>query len=252
MEEIYLTDDIIIYNSKFYHKINDKNILIGNKKWLQILDKCGWEKLDTLWVRRLNKYREMKSDKTKWGILDTNQDGNCFYNVIAEAFNYYYKKTNNEILYDSQDIRKIISNEIKDENFEEIMMFYNIEKMNGEFDNQWDIENIKTYQDLRNELIKPGHNYWADFIIMQLTLNAFNINIILLNEPKDIPMNQCKIYPFGSDLDITKKSVIIYYYNNNHFKLIGYYDDNCMNTLFEYRDLPKEIIRIYDMDSRKI
>jgi hypothetical protein len=25
-----------------------------------------------------------------------------------------------------------------------------------------------------------------------------------------------------------------------------------MNTLFEYRDLPKEIIRIYDMDSRKL
>tara|TARA_Y100000817_G_scaffold303663_1_gene285866 strand:- start:36 stop:785 length:750 start_codon:yes stop_codon:yes gene_type:complete len=249
MEEVYLTDEITIYNSKFYYK---EKKLIGNKKWLEILDKCGWEKLDTLWIRRLNKYREKKSVKTKWGILDTNNDGDCFFNVIAEAFNYYNKIHNNDILYDCQDIRKKISNEINEKNFEEIMMFYNIEKINGEFNNKWDINKINTYQDLRNELIKTGHNYWADFIIMQLTLSAFNINIILLNEPKDIPTNRCKIYPFGNDLDINKKSIIIYYYNNNHFKLIGYYDNHCMNTIFEYKDLPKEIITVYEMDSRKI
>lgn len=252
MEEIYLTHEIFIYDKKFYKKDKNKNMLIGNKNWLKILNQCGWEKLDTSWVRRLNKYVENKPNKSRWAILDTNNDGDCFFNTIAESFNYYNKLNNDVKLYDSKEIREIISNEINKDNFDEIIMYYKISKESGDFINKWNIDIIKNYEDLRKELIKTGHNYWADFLILQLAITAFDINIIILNEPKDIPKNKCKLYPLGHSLNENKKTIIIYFYNNNHFKLIGYFNNNSINTLFEYEELPKEIITIYNLDSRKV
>ena len=64
---------------------------------------------------------------------------------------------------------------------------------------------IYNYRSLRNELIKTGHNYWADFIIMQLTLSAFNINIILLNKPKDVPKDKVNVTNSRLNLVTPKK-----------------------------------------------
>ena len=248
-KEIYLTDEIIIYEGKYYKKkINNKN-LITIKNWQKHLSDCGWLKLELAWVRRLNKYSTIKNKTSCWGILDCESNGDCFYSVISEALNYHNRNIENLIHYDSIDIRKKISNQINKDNFEEIMNVYKIEKELSEFKHSWDINLVKNYKDLRNELIKEGNNYWADFLIIELFKNEFNMNLIILNDYNN--NNKCELYSIGDNLDKLKETIIIYYQDQTHFQLIGYFINNQIKKIFKYDEIPEEIIKIYTIDCRK-
>ena len=59
-----------------------------------------------------------------------------------------------------------------------------------------------------------------------------------------------KIYSLGDELDPTRKTIILYYINQMHFKLIGYFNNNAIHTIFNYDELPEEIIKIYQIDCR--
>lgn len=238
----FLTDKIFYKDNKLYYE--DK--IIENKNWHKLLIEYGWQKIDKAWLYRLNKYKTKKEkENSRWGILPVANDGNCFFRCISEALN-----TNTTEIIDFSDVREKISLEITDDNFLDIMNIYRVEYMVGEFRHQWDINSIKTKEDLKKELIKPGHNYWADHIIIQLFKNAYNLNLILLNEKNEyVKTNKCKIHCLGDNFDINKKTIVLYYIQNIHFNLIGYFSDNRMISIFD--KLPEELIKIYELDSRK-
>ena len=247
MTDIYLTDKIIINSKKYYYEDKNKRKLINDKNWHKILNEIGWIKLDKSWIIRLNSMTNNKGN-SKWGVLDVIPNGDCFYSVIAEAYNYYHKNIESPEILDSNDIRKQISTKITDKNFDYIMNIYKIEKSVNEFYHKWDINNIKSVDDLKKELEKSGHNYWADHIIIQLFQEKFNLNIIILNQ--SYLKKTTKIYSLGNELDKHKKTIILYYIDQTHFKLIGYYNNNTLHTIFDYNEIPDEIIKIYQIDCR--
>lgn len=247
MVDIYLTDKIIINSNKYYYDENNERKIINNKNWHKILSDIGWIKLDKSWIIRLNHMSNEKGN-SKWGVLDVIPDGDCFYSVIAEAYNYYYKTIESPVILDSSDIRKEISLQITEKNFEHIMNIYKIEKSMNEFYHKWNIEDIKSFKDLREELKKTGHNYWADHIIIQLFQEKYNMNIIILNQ-SNLKKNT-KIYSLGNELNKEKKTIIMYYIDQIHFKLIGYFNNNSIHTIFNYNELPNEIVKIYELDCR--
>jgi hypothetical protein len=249
MTDIYLTDKIIINQGKYYYE-NENNKdrkLINNKNWHRILLDTGWHKLDKTWIMRLNTFAT-GSGNSKWGLLDCDNNGDCFYSVVAEAFNYYYKNIEKNDLMDVIDIRKKISSGFSKENFDYIMNVYKIEESLNEFYHKWNISDIKTPDDLKKELIKSGDNYWADHIIIQLFQEVFQLNIIILKQSE--VKKYTTIYSLGNELDSEKKTIILYYVDQLHFKLIGYFDDNAIHTIFTYDKLPEEIIKIYQIDCR--
>ena len=247
MTEIYLTDNIIIYQGKYHCENNKDRKLINDKNWHKKLNDIGWQKLDKTWIMRLNSHSKIKGN-SKWGLLDCDTNGDCFYSVIAEAYNYYNKNIDQADLVDVMDIRKKISTKFTDDNFEYIMNVYKIEESENEFYHKWNIYDIKTPQDLQKELIKSGHNYWADHIIIQLFQEVFELNIIILKQSN--MKKHSKIYSLGDELDPTRKTIILYYINQMHFKLIGYFNNNAIHTIFNYDELPEEIIKIYQIDCR--
>jgi hypothetical protein len=247
MTDIYLTDKIIINDGKYYDKdVCNKN-LINDKNWHKKLSDVGWQKLDKSWIMRLNSLSKNKGN-SKWGLLDCDINGDCFYSVIAEGFNYYYKNIENHEMMDAIDVRKKIAEKFTEDNFEYIMNVYKIEDELNEFYHKWNIQDVKTYENLRMELIKSGHNYWADHIVIQLFQEAFQLNIIILKHSNT--KKHSKIYSLGNELDSNKKTIILYYIDQLHFKLIGYFDNNAIHTIFDYYKLPKEIIKVYQLDCR--
>ena len=59
------------------------------------------------------------------------------------------------------------------------METYKISKISGDFYEDWDPEtiNIDEFKDI---LKKGGHDYWGDFLILQLLKEHLNINIVIL------------------------------------------------------------------------
>ena len=98
-------------------------------------------------------------------------------------------------------------------------------------------------------MIIEGNNYWADFLIIELFKDEFNMNLIILNDYNN--NNKCELYSIGDNLDKTKDTIIIYYEDQTHFQLIGYFINNQMKTIFKYDEIPEEIIKIYLIDCRK-
>lgn len=244
MTEYYLSDDIFIYNGKYYKN----NKVINDKIWHKELSIIGWVKLERRWVLRFNNFIKNKT-LSKWGIFDADNNGNCFFSCVAEAINNNNKLLDSINILDSMHIRNEISKEINENNFNDIMNIYKIETLCNEFKHSWNIDDIKNYNDLRNELTKSGHNYWADHIIIQLFQKRFNLNLIILN--KSYNKKQTKLYPLLTELKRDNDTIILYYINQFHFKLIGYFIDNKMKTIFNYNELPIEILKVYEIDCSK-
>lgn len=246
MTEYYLSENIYIYQGKYFKN----HTLINNKNWHSILSSIGWIKLDKSWIIRFNNLNKPKyKSNSCWGVFDTDNNGDCFFSCIAEAFNNNNKLLDNEKILDSLFIRTEISKEITESNFKEIMNIYEIEDLCNEFKHSWKINDIKNYKDLRKELVTLGHNYWADHIIIQLFQKKFNINLIILNKSHN--KKHTKLYPLLADLKRDVSTIILYYINQCHFKLIGYFNNNRMETIFDYENLPLEILKVYDIDSSK-
>ena len=49
----------------------------------------------------------------------------------------------------------------------------------------------------------------------------------------------------------TKKNNYYIFFEEFHFQLMGYFDGNVMKTLFDYDELPENVLKIYNLDTRK-
>lgn len=249
MEERYLTPNLYIKNNNTYYH-NDETHKIEKvtvKNWHKYLIEYGWEKIDNGWIRRLNKYK--KDINSRWGILDCGGDGDCLYHVIAEAIGEP----------DMLGIRKMAANAITDSNFKDIIECYRLAYDVNEFIGEWNPHDIKTKDDLKKEIMKPGNNYWGDHIIIQLLEDTLSLNFIILNSEKlDENYNKISgnlkkrfnIHSIGYNYNPNRDTIILYYIDSCHFKLVGYFMDNYMCTLF--KTIPEELWAIYREDCCRV
>lgn len=207
----YLSKDIIIDNNKIYKIYGKRNILLTKQNWYKYLSSIGWERLDLKWVRKLNKYGKNGS----WGLLDCGGNGDCMFLVIAKGLNQWLllnnKSKNN--YYTNMKLRKIAS-----ECITEKILDYCITN--------------ETLDELKQRLIKGGDSYWGDWVILQLLRNKLKLNILIFG-------NDGKLV--NTLLDFVKewKTIILYYEYNVHFKLVGYFINGMMKTIFN--KLPSEL-----------
>jgi hypothetical protein len=244
-EEIYLTPNLYVRDNITYYMDDTKNkeIRVNKNNWHKYLEEYGWMKLDKGWIRRLNQYSEQKNKNSCYGVLDCGGDGDCLFYCIAEAI----KEPDMNV------IRSMAAKEITDENFDMIIESYRVAYDINDFDCQWDPHEIKTKEQLQDELKKSGHNYWGDYIVIQLLEKALDCNFIILNsEKEEVKRGTLKerfnIHSLGDEYDPRRKSILLYYIDGVHFELVGYFDGGCMKTVFE--EIPLELFKIYREDCR--
>ena len=205
------------------------------------------------WKRRLKE----NNKNSCFGVLECGSDGDCLFHVIAEAINSEYIYNLNTQQHDVLSLRKLVSQEINDNNFSFILNNYVIEKECSEFDGEWNPDDIKSKRRLkiRNRKMQ-GNNFWGDHILLQLLQKALNINVIILKSDNYCnSINDDDRFVIHSLCDILhqdRKTIIIYYFEEFHFQLVGYFDGNIMKTLFSYDEIPPIVMSIYNLDTRKI
>lgn len=239
MSEIYLSDNIIIKDNKTYLLTDNKENLVKKHNWHTILKDIGWEKLDKVWIKQLNKLIDTYPSNSLFGTLECGDDGDCLFHCVAYAIN-----SKQETFYDSIDIRKLVADSINEEQFKDIITCYRSMKDSNDFNEGWNPYNINTLSTFKEELKTSGNNYWCDHIVLQLVCQTFSINIFILTQ--DYITNTFTKYPMAIDYDNNKESIILSFINDNHFKLIGYFN-NTMNTIFTNESLPIEIKTLFNV-----
>ena len=259
----YITDSIYILNNKTYYETNidenenqkSKKIKLNKSNWLKYLSSYGWERLCLGWRKRLDE----NTKNSCYGVLECGADGDCLFHVISESLNSQYIFQNNfnsEIkLHDVSSLRKLVSEQITDENYNYILNNYIIEKSSDEFHGEWEPENINRKEDLQKEIQTCGNNFWGDHILLQLLQKVLDFNVIIMNSDnytnsEDIN-DRYLINSLCDTLSPQRKTIIIYFFEEFHFQLIGYFDGNVMKTLFDYDELPENVLKIYNLDTRK-
>jgi hypothetical protein len=235
MNEQYLSENIIIRDGKTYYE--DK--LIKKHNWHIKLEELGWQKLHRNWITKLNKLHNPYPNNSLFGSLECGDDGDCLFHCIASSLN-----SKNEDYYDSKDIRKLVANSITQEQFDNIITCYRCMKDLNDFDESWDPYKIENLEQFKDKLMESGHNYWCDYLVLQLVCQAFNVNIFVLSQNEWT--NTYDKYPLAFKYDTSKGSILVLHENESHFKLIGHFKD-IINTYFTNDTLPFEIKRLYDI-----
>ena len=173
MNEQYLSENIIIRDGYTYYE----NKLIKKHNWHIKLEELGWQKLHRNWITKLNKLHNPYPNNSLFGCLECGDDGDCLFHCIASSLN-----SKNEDYYNSKDIRKLVANSITQEQFDNIITCYRSMKDINDFDESWDPYKINNLEQFKDKLMESGHNYWCDYLVLQLVCQAFNVNIFILSQ----------------------------------------------------------------------
>ena len=238
MEQYFFNEDIYLQDNKLYYE--DK--LIKKYNWHHILNDIGWEKLNIHWIKKLNKLSNEYNKNSLFGVIDCGGDGDCFFHCLSyalksnELFNIDYD-------IDVKKLREMISNNINEDKFNEIINIYKIINDANEFYEDWDPNEITI--DEFKEIIKiGGNNYWCDQILLNIIKEILNINLIILN-CNEIT-NEYYYYPISYDYNENYKTIILIYEDEIHFRLFGYFFENNMITLFSKDTIPNEILKLIE------
>ena len=90
-----------------------------------------------------------------------------------------------------------------------------------------------------------GNSFWGDHIFIQLLSEALKLNFIILNEENEYDTVEYNIQRTFTTLDTKRRTIILSYYSNIHYQLIGYFNGQRMQTVFNYEELPEEILKVY-------
>ena len=251
----YLTDSVFINNGETFYENGNKIKKITKNNWHNYLDDYGWCKLVLGWKKRLKEGNK----NSCFGLLECGSDGDCLFHVLCEALNSEYILKLRLPKYNVKMLRNMVANEINKDNYELILETYKLDYDENQFNfsGEWNPHLIKSMTQFKKELVKGGHNFWGDHILLQLLQKKMKINIIILNSDNNKDTNNINerftIHPLASlDLDENEKTIIIYYLDQYHFQLVGYFDGNIMKTLFYKDDLPSIIKTTYNLDCRNI
>ena len=249
MEELfYLTDKIVLKNEKMFYtnnniKITKNNIKITKNNWHIYLSEYGWEKIPKPWIIKLNKFTSNKNKNSKYGIYDCEQDGNCFFQCIANGLNEKYRY--DYLQYNHENIRNLIADSITEDMYENLIKYYRIMKDADDFDEEWDPYSIETIDDFKRQIRQTGHNYWGDYLLLNTIIQILKLNILILNSNDDV--KDYSVYNTLNDYNPKYDSIFLLFVDNCHFKLIGSFDDNQMISYFNDKNIPEELINLLNL-----
>ena len=236
MDLVYFTENII-YDPKC-RKFRYLESIVNHRNWLKKFDEYGYTEFIDTWKERLGK------NFIKLGIIECGSSGDCLFHSIAEAFNFEHLKAGNiDTLYSVESLRELSANQVTEENFPVIIESYRLEAESFDFNVDWDPNETKTVNDLQIEILIGGNNFWGDMIILQLLGEALRCNFIIFRS--DVP----SIYPTMSNLNKYDKTIMLYYEDNIHFKLVGLFQGNNLQTI--HKRLPKFVRDIVEIDTRQ-
>jgi hypothetical protein len=233
MDRFYLSDSVYQEKNQLYTEENGISNKIKNNNWHIKLNEYGWSKLSITWIKQLNKLNTIKEKNSLFGSLDCGENGDCLFHCISYAISP-------DLSYDAKQLRHDLSNYITDDDFNMIINYYKIFSLSGDFDENWNLKDIKI-QDFKEKIKEGGNEYWGDIFMLNLLEKYLQINIIILNSNYDT--NEHYYYPF-SEYDLTKNSIILLYENNIHFQVIGHFQNGNMLSIFNHENIPKEILRL--------
>ena len=236
-EKKYLTGDIFTYNDKLFYEENGYEKEIKSHNWHRFLKDFGWEKLHKQWIKNLNSYLSRPNNNSLYGCLDCGANGDCLFHCISFVLN----DQKCDDTYTSNDLRKGLSESLNEERYNELIEVYKIFKETGDFDEDWDPNNmdINMFKEL---LIKGGNEYWGDFLIVNLIKEYLNINLIILNSNE--LTQEYYNYPLFYEYDERLNTILLLYEDGNHFKLIGHFQEGKMVTYFNQKTIPIEILKL--------
>lgn len=242
--EIYLTDNIRLKDDIMeYRYKNDIFKQITKNNWHFKLDEYGWEKLPKKWITKLNKLSDIKNKNSPYGILDCESDGDCLFHCVAQSLNERDIKKN--IYYNSTDIRIMISENITLKQYDLLINFYRIMKESNDFDEEWDPYSINSYEEFKEQIKMSGHEYWCDYLLLQILIEILQLNVFVLNCNEY--ENDYSVYNTLNEYNSSNDSIFLLYENNCHFKLLGHFDKK-MTSYFNNNNIPVEFKRLYNLD----
>ena len=118
-------------------------------------------------------------------------------------------------------------------------------KDHDDFYDDWNIDDIQSIEDFKNKILNSENNYWCDHLIYELSSELLNINILIFNS--DINNKNYSIYNTLCEYDKNKYTIFLLYENECHFKLIGYFNNYNMISNFLYKEIPNELIMLYNL-----
>ena len=119
-----------------------------------------------------------------------------------------------------------------------IIGYYRIMKDADDFSEDWDPYKITSLEDFKHKIKTSGHEYWGDYILLQVLMNLLKCNIFILN--CNHYTNDFSVYNTLNDYNSDYDSIFLIYENNCHFKLVGYFNDK-MNSYFNDYNIPQEL-----------
>jgi len=241
MNTYYYTDELRLKNDILEYKRKELFLPVKKHNWHHVLYDYGWEKINKQWIIILNKYSENKEKNSRYGMIDCERDGDCFFHCIANSLNERDINTGN--FYDAQDIRKMISDNISQDQFDLMITTYRIMKDADDFSEEWDPYEVSTLEDFKNTLNTSGHSYWGDFMLLQVLCEILKVNIYILNTNEY--QNEYNVYHTMCEYKRDYDNIFLLLENSCHFKLIGYFDDK-MITYFRSDEIPIELKKLLE------
>ena len=244
MDSYYLTDTVFLRKTTLFYETEKGDIKqVKKHNWHHILSDYGWTKFPKKWITILNKFSESRNgNNSLFGLLNCEHDGDCFFHCIANALNERDEYMNH---YVSQDIREMICESLTDEMFETIIGYYRAMKDASDFEENWNPYDIKSLEQFKSKMRHGGHEYWGDYLMMNLLIQCLRVNILIMNSDED--EDNYTVYNTMNEFDPTKDSICLLYENGVHFQLIGYFNGSRMISYFTPGQLPTELLRIHDI-----
>lgn len=242
MNTYYYTDELRLKNDVLEYKCKEDFIKVKKHNWHHVLTEYGWEKINKQWIIILNKYSDNKEKNSRYGMIDCERDGDCFFHCIANALNE--RDIYNGDYYNSRDIRKMISDNISREQYNFMISTYRIMKDADDFNEGWNPYEIDSLEDFKECIETSGHVYWGDYMLLQLLCEILKINIFIIkaNEYE----NDYSIYNTMCEYKREHDTIFLILENNNHFKLLGYFN-NKMIGYFKNENIPIELKRLFKL-----
>ena len=242
MNTYYYTENLRLKNNILEYNTKKSFVSVKKYNWHHILNDYGWEKINKQWIILFNKYSDNKEKNSRYGMIDCERDGNCFFHCIANALNERDLNIGN--YYISSDIRKIISDNINKDQYNLMISTYRSMKDADDFNEGWDPYEINSLEDFKECIETSGNIYWGDFMLLQLLSEILKINIFILQENEYI--NEYSIYNTMCEWKREYDNIFLILENDCHFKLLSYFNGK-MISYFKNEEIPIELKRVFKL-----
>jgi hypothetical protein len=232
----YLTDTLYIHNDTMYDHLHNP---LTPSNWHHKTKEYGWKKLPRPWIIHLNTITPDPPKNSQWGVLDCPEDGDCFFHCIANAL---MERDTYETLYDAQDIRQLVCDSLTHEHFKCLISIYRCMNDVGDFQEQWNPDDIHTIDDFKRVVLQGGHLYWGDHLLLQIVCEILQLRLTIITykdlEFRDDTESATSVYPLLMKDTPEYAHVILLLVNECHFQLVGYFNGQRIKSYFRKGESP--------------